>query len=97
MKRMTKRLPDGQAIMDCSACEAQWKEKTGKPMTNCFALYCRNRLKDRLAAYEDTGLSPEAVEQLKMASMGKAIAEITEFEGIPIERLRELAKAGKAD
>lgn len=97
MKRMTKRLPDGQAIMDCSACEAEWKEKTGKTMTNCFALYCRNRLKDRLAAYEDTGLSPEAVEQLKLVSMGKTIAEITEFEGIPIERLRELAKADKAN
>lgn len=30
----------------------------------------------RLAAYEDTGLEPEAVEHLKLASMGKAIAEI---------------------
>lgn len=50
---------------------------------------------DRLAAYEDTGLEPEAVEHLKLASMGKAIAEITEFECIPIDRLRELAQADK--
>ena len=48
---------------------------------------------DRLAAYEDTGLEPEAVEHLKLASMGRAVAEITEFEGIPIARLSELAQA----
>ena len=50
---------------------------------------------ERLAAYEDTGLEPEAVEHLKLASMGKAIAEIKEFEGVPIDRLRELAQAKK--
>lgn len=50
---------------------------------------------ERLKAYEDTGLSPEEVEHLKLASMGKAIAEITEFEGIPIDRMRELAQAEK--
>ena len=50
---------------------------------------------DRLAAYEDTGLEPEAVEHLKLASMGRAVAEITEFEGIPIARLRELAQADR--
>lgn len=48
-----------------------------------------------LAAYEDTGLEPEAVEHLKLASMGKAIAEIKEFEGLPIDRLRELAQADR--
>lgn len=50
---------------------------------------------DRLAAYEETGLKPEAVEHLKLASMGKAIAEIKEFEGVPIDRLRKLAQAEK--
>lgn len=49
----------------------------------------------RLAAYEDTGLEPEAVEHLKLASMGKAIAEIKEFDGVPIDRLRELAQADR--
>lgn len=48
---------------------------------------------DRLAAYEDTGLEPEAVEHLKLASMGKAIAKIKEFEGVPVNRLRELVQA----
>ena len=50
---------------------------------------------DRLAAYEDTGLYPESVEALKLSMMGKAISEITEFEGLPIDRIRELAEADK--
>ena len=49
----------------------------------------------RLAAYEDTGLTPESVEALKLSMMGKAISEITEFNGLPIDRLRELADADK--
>ncbi len=48
---------------------------------------------DLLAAYEDTGLEPEAVEAIKFAMMGKSIAEIKEFEGVPIDHLRELAQA----
>ena len=50
---------------------------------------------DRLAAYEDTGLYPESVEALKLSMMGKEISEITEFDGLPIDRLRELAEADK--
>lgn len=50
----------------------------------------------RLAAYEDTWLEPESVEAIKLSMMGKAISEITEFEGLPIDRLRELAEADKA-
>mgnify|MGYP004462834683 CR=1 FL=1 len=60
-------------------------------------IYCPSfdRLVERLAAYEDTGLQPESVEALKLSMMGKAISEITEFDGLPIDRLRELAKADK--
>ena len=61
-------------------------ERDGAPLSNAIA---------RLAAYEETGLEPEAVEHLKLASMGKAIAKIKEFEGVPIDRLRELAQAKK--
>lgn len=50
---------------------------------------------DRLAAYEDTGLYPESADALKLSMMGKAISEITEFDGLPIDRLRELAEADK--
>lgn len=49
----------------------------------------------RLKAYEDTGLYPESVEALKLSMMGKAISEITEFEGLPIARLRDLAEADR--
>ena len=49
----------------------------------------------RLAAYEDTGLCPESVEALKLSMMGNAISEITEFDGLPIDRLRELAEADR--
>ena len=49
----------------------------------------------RLADYEDTGLTPESVEALKLSMMGKAISEITGFEGLPIDRLKELALADK--
>lgn len=50
---------------------------------------------ERLAAYEDTGLYPESVEALKLSMMGKAISEITEFDGLPIDRLRELSEADR--
>lgn len=49
----------------------------------------------RLAAYEDTRLYQESVEALKLSMMGKAISEIREFDGLPIDRLRELAEADK--
>ena len=48
-----------------------------------------------LRQYLDTGLQPESVEALKLSMMGKAISEITEFNGLPIDRLRELAEADK--
>lgn len=51
------------------------------------------QLYSALAAYEDTGMTPESVEALKLSMMGKAIAEIKEFNGLPVDRLRELAEA----
>lgn len=53
------------------------------------------QLYSALAAYEDTGLTLESVEALKLSMMGKAIAEIKEFNGLPVDRLRELAEADK--
>ena len=68
-ERMTKRDADGQAMMDCEKCKADWTGKHGKSMADCTALYCRNRLLDRLVEYEDTGLTPGDVEELiKMAA-----------------------------
>ncbi len=50
---------------------------------------------NKLAAYENIGWEPEAVEAMKTAMMGKSIAEIKEFDGIPIGHLRDLVQAEK--
>ena len=87
MERLTRRSDTGHAYYP-----------------RCFEEPCNRRCEDclfdetickRLAAYEDTGLSPESVEALKLSMMGKAISEVKEFNGLPIARLRELAEADK--
>ena len=88
-KRLTKRDTDGQAMMDCEKCEADWTGKHGKPMADCTALYCRNRLKDRLAAYEDTGLSPQACAEAREAGNVLSTCDIS------FGRLAELLTADK--
>ena len=50
-------------------------------------------LRQRLAAYEDTGLTPEGMEAVKTSLMGKSLAEIKEINGLPVERMIELAEA----
>nr|DAR10812.1 MAG TPA: hypothetical protein [Caudoviricetes sp.] len=94
MERLTKYDTDGQAMMDCQKCEADWTGKHGKPMVDCTALYCRNRLKDRLAAYEETELTPEEVLSMKFewCAMMDALNSI----GGGYTRLRELAEADRA-
>lgn len=89
MEQLTKRDTDGQAMMDCEKCKADWTDRHSKPMVNCTALYCRNRLLDRLVEYEDTGLTPEDC------------AEYRKFEdeiiasGKTFGRLAELLRADK--
>lgn len=83
MERLTERLRTGEVLM-----ASDYEEKYTEQEWICV-------LQDRLAAYEDTGLTPESVEALKLSMMGKAIAEIKEFNGLPVDRLRELAEADK--
>lgn len=71
MERLTKRLDDGQAVMRCEDCKASWMRKHGKPMEECTAMYCRNMCKDRLAAYEDTGLTPGDIKELLDMAVSK--------------------------
>lgn len=89
MERLTKRNTNGQAMMDCEKCKADW---TGKPMVDCTALYCHNRLKDRIAAYEDTGLTPAEV-SAPVKDWSDLCTIVGECGGI--DRLRELAEADK--
>ena len=97
MERLTKRDTDGQAMMDCQKCEADWTGKHGKPMFDCTALYCRNRLKERLAAYEDTGLTPEEVLPKEKADViALKLMRLADLESIcSYTRLRELAEADR--
>lgn len=50
---------------------------------------------ERLAAYEDTGLEPEAVETVKLALCAKHMVDLETLNNTPISRLVELAKADK--
>lgn len=69
------------------------------PMTQRFVVQQLiedySNIRKDLLAYKNTGLTPESVETLKLSMMGKAIAEIKEFNGLPVNRLRELAEADK--
>lgn len=88
MERLTKRDADGQAVMDCQKCKADWVGKHCKPMDGCTAMYCRNRVKDRLAAYEDTGLTPDEIKSMKdehfsgleMAKLYSALMKLKKYQ-----------------
>lgn len=95
MERLTKQDTDGQAMMDCEKCKADWTGKHGKPMVDCAALYCRNRLKDRLAAYEDTGLTPERCAEFARADAEGRYIVMRDAKQEGVARLRELAEADK--
>lgn len=85
MERLTKRDA------------ADWISKHCKPMDDCTAMYCRNRLKDRLAAYEDTGLTPEEVlPKDKADEIALKLMRLANLESIcSYTRLQELAEADK--
>lgn len=97
MERLTKRDTDGQAMMDCEKCKADWTGKHGKPMVDCTALYCRDRLKDRLAAYEDSGCaSEEVLPKDKADEIALKLMRLADLESLcSYDRLRELAEADK--
>lgn len=97
MERLTKRDTDGQAMMDCEKCKADWTGKHGKPMVDCTALYCRNRLKDRLAAYEARECAPEEVlPKDKADEIALKLMRLADLESLcSYTRLRELAEADK--
>ena len=92
MERLTCRDTDGQAMMDCQKCEADWTGKHGKPMVDCTALYCRNRLKDRLADYEDTERTPEEIDMDHEAA--EQLRQLCQ--GYDLDRLEKLAEADRA-
>ena len=92
MERLTKYETDGQAMMDCQECEADWTGKHGKPMADCTALYCRNRLLDRLVKYEDTERTPEEIDMDHEAA--EQLRQLCR--NCDLDRLEKLAEADKA-
>ena len=50
---------------------------------------------ERLKAYEDTGLEPEAIETVKLALTAKHMVDLETLNNTPISRLVELAEADK--
>lgn len=91
MERLTKYDTDGQAMMDCQKCEADWTGKHGKPMADCTALYCRNRLLDRLVKYEDTERTPEEIDMDHEAA--ETLRQLCR--GYNLGRLEKLAEADR--
>ena len=86
MERLTKRLPDGKMVMDCDSC----KQKKDK---QCTFYECRASLIKRLAAYEDTGMTPEEIKApFTEDTMINLAAQAL---GVEPSRLRELAEADK--
>lgn len=74
--RLTKRLPDGQAVMDCESC--------GMRERGCTAQYCRNRMKDVLVKYEDGDATTSPImrlidyDKLYLAVMDAALSSADE-------------------
>lgn len=50
---------------------------------------------ERLAAYEDTGIEPEAVETVKLALAAKHMVDLETLNNTPISRLVKLTEADK--
>ena len=55
----------------------------------------RNQAVDRLAAYEETGLEPEEIEKIAADVESGFFHAAARRYGIPVDRLRELAKADR--
>lgn len=86
MERLTKRLDDGQAVMDCQNCDLN-------SLQSCTCLACRNRLKDRLAAYEDAGLTPEEVKDMDENAETSLLTWFMAKYGFPVGSLMDFCEA----
>ena len=88
MERLTKRIHNGEAAMDCDSCGLKTSRK-------CTLYKCRNQLMKRVAAYEDTNLTPE---DLNAPFTWQTVLNQAAQKALGLEpsRLRELAEADKA-
>lgn len=82
MKRLTKRLEDGSAVMDCEQCELKHAE-------NCGLYGCRQRLMRRLADYEDNEKTTEKPDDDHTAA--ETLRRLSQY--CSLDRLEVLARA----
>ena len=70
MKRITTHSEKGEPVFDCKSCEAEGNL--------CHIYPCRTRAMRALAAYEDTGLTPEEIiaQQSSLQSHNAAIEHV---------------------
>lgn len=98
MERMTYRFEDGKVTVDCTNCP---ENPNNNPDGKCGPLRCVDRLKNRVGAYENTGLEPEEIKRV-LDAYGREMTLRTEsaqrleiIKDITAARLRELAQADK--
>ena len=90
MERMTERSESGHAYYP--QCFKEPCDGVGCEIEQCkFS----EEACDRLAAYEDTGIEPEAVETVKLALCAKHMVDLETLNNTPISRLVEIAEADK--
>ena len=71
-----------------------YRDKDGFPMMKKRGGFKQGGV-ERLATYEDTGLTPEKVERSKLEIEAGCVKAIARTYGIDINRLRELAEADR--
>lgn len=89
MKRLTKRCNGVVTYVGASN-----EYETGQIACEVDPQGVRELL-DCVAAYEDTGKTPYEINCLSQFSMGKMVAQIKEFDGVSVDRLRVLAEADR--
>lgn len=72
-----------------------YEEPSGLIALLYTAAWSYAELRERLKAYEDTGLEPEAIEPVKHALAAKHMVDLETLNNTPISRLVELAEADK--
>lgn len=83
----------GQALSFCSVCE------TPRDCDNCTDLHnwIMEALEEKaeLQAYRGTGLEPDEILKIKADAEGGYLKQTARRYGVPVDRLRELAKADR--
>lgn len=72
-----------------------YEEPSGLIALLYTAAWSYAELRERLKAYEDTGLEPEAIETVKLALAAKHMVDLETLNNTPISRLVEIAEADK--